>query len=51
MIFNKNGLSPLHVAVQACRFENAVLLFKDCLELCSSALEPNDDGIIMMRTY
>ena len=42
---NKHGLSPLHVAMQACRFENAVLLFKDCVDLCPSALEPDQDGM------
>lgn len=41
---NAGGLSPLHVAVQTCRFENAVLLFKESQEHCPQTLEPDQEG-------
>lgn len=41
---NKKGMSPLHVAIEASRYDSVVLLFKECMELCPKALEPNDQG-------
>ena len=41
---NNKHMNPLHVAIAASRYENVVLLFKECVELCPEALEPNEQG-------
>ena len=41
---NNKGMSPLHVAIEASRYESVVLLFKECMELCPKAFEPNEQG-------
>ncbi len=41
---NGRGLTPIHIAVSYYLFENVVLLFKDCQEICPEALEPDENG-------
>lgn len=41
---NNKNMNPLHVAVAASRYENVVLLFKECVSLCPEALQRNEDG-------
>lgn len=45
---NKNGKNPIHIAIKACQFANAVLLFKECQDSCPKALEPSENGILPM---
>ncbi len=44
---NSGGLNPLHVAIQMCRFENTVLLFKESQQHCPQALQPNNEGELL----
>ncbi len=44
VMLNAGGLNPLHVAIQTCRFENTVLLFKESQEHCPEILEPNQES-------
>ena len=41
---NNKNMNPLHVAISASRYENVVLLFKECVDLCPEALQPNEKG-------
>lgn len=41
---NNKNKNPLHVAIAASRYESVVLLFKECVELCPEALQPDDSG-------
>lgn len=43
-MLNAGDLNPLHVAIQTCCFENAVLLFKESQEHCPETLKPNQEG-------
>ena len=42
---SKANKSPLHVAITASLYDNVVLLFKDCMDLCPKALEPLENGM------
>lgn len=46
---NNRGHTPIHVAIRSVRFENLILLFKDCQELCPEALEPREDGLTLFH--
>ena len=41
---NNKNMNPLHVAIATSRYENVVLLFKECVSLCPEALQPNENG-------
>ena len=41
---NKANRSPLHKAIAASLYDNVILLFKDCMDLCPKALEPLESG-------
>ena len=41
---NKANRSPLHMAIAASLYDNVILLFKDCMDLCPKALEPLGSG-------
>ena len=41
---NNKNKNPLHVAIAASRYENVLLLFKECVSLCPEALQPNENG-------
>ena len=41
---NNKNMNPLHVAITTSKYENVVLLFKECVSLCPEALQSNEDG-------
>lgn len=41
---NNTDKNPLHVAIAASRYENVLLLFKECINLCPKALESGENG-------
>lgn len=48
---NNKNMNPLHVAITASRYENVVLLFKECVGLCPEALQPNEKGEYINSLY
>ena len=40
---NSKGHTPIHIATRFVRFDNTVLLYNDCQELCPEALKPSSE--------
>lgn len=42
---NNKDKTPIHIAIRASHFQNTVLLYKECQDLCPDALNADENGI------